>query len=54
MKFITVLWIFLILFSVFIPLIVVFVENNFKEEHPFMKWWRKHIVAHDPEDDIYK
>jgi hypothetical protein len=54
MKTITLIWVFLVVFSIMIPVIVMYVENNFEEEHPFMKWWRKHIVARDPEDDIYK
>lgn len=54
MKILTFLWIFFAVLMMFFPLIIVLVENNFDEEHPFMKWWRKHVVSHDPEDDIYE
>ena len=30
------------------------IENNFDESHPVMKWWRRHIIAPDPEDAKYK
>jgi hypothetical protein len=26
------------------------VERYVSEEHPFKKWWRKHIVSNDMED----
>lgn len=54
MKTAYIIYISLVVFSVMVPAIILFVENNFKEEHPFMKWWRKHVVGRDPEDDIYK
>lgn len=35
------------------------VEGSLPETHPFMKWWRKHVVGIDteqkePKDDIYE
>jgi len=54
MKILTIIWIILIIFSIMVPAIIMFVENNFEENHPFMKWWRKHVVGYDPKDDIYK
>jgi hypothetical protein len=32
----------------------VFIEKNLSEEHRIMKWWRKHIVAPDPEENNWK
>jgi len=26
------------------------VEKYVSEEHPFKKWWRKHIITNDMED----
>jgi hypothetical protein len=43
----------LVIFTLFI-LVACIIENNFEESHPVMKWWRKHIIAPDPEDAKYR
>lgn len=46
------IWIiFLIISSLFI-VIAIIIENNFDETHPIMKWWRKHIIAPDPYEEL--
>ena len=44
---------FLVVFSLFL-IVAIVIEKNFEESHPVMKWWRKHIIAPDPEDAKYK
>lgn len=44
---------FLSLFALFI-LLAGIIENNFDETHPIKKWWRRNVIAPDPEDLKYK
>lgn len=30
------------------------VEKNFDETNPIKKWWRRNVIAPDPEDSKYK
>jgi hypothetical protein len=40
---------FLSLTAIFITVAII-VENNFSEDHPVMKWWRKHVIGIAPDD----
>jgi hypothetical protein len=35
-------------------IVALIVEKNFDESHPVKKWWRRNVVAPDPEDAKYK
>lgn len=43
-------YIFIVLLIIAVITLVtgIIVEKNFGESHPVKKWWRKHIVSHDP------
>lgn len=30
------------------------IENRVSDDHPVKKWWRKNIVANDPDDNFWK
>jgi hypothetical protein len=32
----------------------VIIERKVDESHPIKKWWRKHILAPDPDDNNWK
>ena len=53
-KLIGVVWLCLIFLSIIFFIVGVFIEKNLSEEHRIMKWWRKHIVAPDPEENNWK
>ena len=40
----------LLTFSVLFITVAVIVEKNFSEDHPVMKWWRKHVIGIAPDD----
>jgi hypothetical protein len=40
---------FLITFSTFL-IVAIVIEKNFDESHPVKKWWRRNVIAPDPED----
>lgn len=44
---------FLFLFSIFL-IVAIVIEKNFDESHPVKKWWRRNVIAPDPEDAKYK
>jgi hypothetical protein len=44
---------FLITFSTFL-IVAIVIEKNFDESHPVKKWWRRNVIAPDPEDAKYK
>jgi hypothetical protein len=50
-KLLGLVWLCLIFLFVIFFTVGVLIENNLSEEHPIMKWWRKHIMAPDPEDN---
>ena len=35
-------------------IVALIVEKNFDESHPVKKWWRRNVIAPDPEDAEYK
>jgi hypothetical protein len=35
-------------------IVALIVEKNFDESHPIKKWWRRNVIAPDPEDAKYK
>jgi hypothetical protein len=35
-------------------IVALIVEKNFDESHPVKKWWRRNVIAPDPEDAKYK
>lgn len=40
----------LLSFSAIFIAVAVIVEKNFSEDHPVMKWWRKHVIGIAPDD----
>lgn len=50
-KLLGLVWLCLIFLFVIFFIAGVLIEKNLSEEHPIMKWWRKHIMAPDPEDN---
>jgi hypothetical protein len=53
-KLVGLVWFVLFLISALFFIVGIFIEKNLSEEHPIMKWWRKHIVSPDPEDENWK
>lgn len=54
MKILGCLWIFfLVLFAVSLA-VAIMIEKLFDESHPVKKWWRRNVIAPDPEDAKYK
>lgn len=43
------LWIFFLAFTTLFIVVAGIVEKNFDECHPVKKWWRRHVIAWDPE-----
>jgi hypothetical protein len=35
-------------------IVALIVEKNFDESHSVKKWWRRNVIAPDPEDAKYK
>lgn len=50
-KLLGLVWLCLIFLFVIFFIAGVLIEKKLSEEHPIMKWWRKHIMAPDPEDN---
>lgn len=44
------IWIGLLILSVLFFVVAGVVEKNISEEHPFKKWWRKHVIGIAPND----
>lgn len=51
MNIIAVIFIFLLVVGNLFLIAALIIENNFSEDHPVMKWWRKYMVGKLPEDD---
>lgn len=47
-------WFVLIIISGIFFFVGVIIEKNFDESHPIKKWWRRHFVAPDPDDNNWK
>ena len=43
----------IVIMSTFL-IVALIVEKNFDESHPVKKWWRRNVIAPDPEDAKYK
>ncbi len=54
LKLIGTVWLFLLVIWAIFIILGVFIENNVDEKHPIKKWWRKHILAPDPDDNDWK
>ena len=44
------IWVFLLTLTVVFFIVAGFIEKNFDESHLVKKWWRKHVVAKEPND----
>jgi hypothetical protein len=54
LKLVGLVWFFLFLTLVLGFIVGIIIEKSFEETHPIKKWWRKHLVAPDPEDNNWK
>ena len=43
------LWFFFLMFSTLFIVVAIVIEKNFDECHPVKKWWRRKVIAWDPE-----
>ena len=43
-------WVTMVLLLLLFHFFGMVVEKCVSEEHPFKKWWRKHIITNDMED----
>lgn len=43
-------WASMVLLLLLFHFVGMMVEDHVSEEHPFKKWWRKHIITNDMED----
>lgn len=50
MKIFAYIYFFLLGFTTLFILVAGVVEKNFDESHPVKKWWRRNVIASDPED----
>lgn len=50
MKIFAYIYFFLLGFTVLFILVAGIIEKNFDESHPIKKWWRRNVIATDPED----
>lgn len=50
MKIFSYIYFFLLGFTALFILVAGIIEKNFHESHPFKKWWRRNVIATDPED----
>lgn len=50
-KLVGLVWLILLGVTAIMFVAGVLIEKNLKEDHPIMKWWRKHILAPDPDDN---
>lgn len=51
LKFVGLVWLFLSGVVLFIGIIGYFIETKTDEDSKLKKWWRKNIIAPDPEDE---
>jgi len=42
-------WFFFLIFSTLFIVAALVIEKNFDECHPVKKWWRRNVIAWDPE-----
>jgi hypothetical protein len=50
MKIFAYIYFFLLGFTALFILVAGIIEKNFDESHPIKKWWRRNVIATDPED----
>jgi len=50
MKIFAYIYFFLLGFTGLFILVAGIIEKNFDESHPIKKWWRRNVIATDPED----
>ena len=50
MKIFAYIYFFLFGFTAVFILVAGIIEKNFDESHPIKKWWRRNVIATDPED----
>jgi hypothetical protein len=50
LKMLGIVWIGLLFIFVVGIIFGAIIEKNFEESHPLKKWWRRHILAPDPDD----
>ncbi len=43
------IWFAFLIFSALFMVVAGIVEKNFDECHPVKKWWRRNVIAWDPE-----
>ena len=48
------IWIIMMILMVVFLVVAGIVEKNFDETHPVKQWWRRNVIAPDPEDSKYK
>jgi hypothetical protein len=49
MKIFAYIYFFLLGFTALFILVAGIIEKNFDESHPIKKWWRRNVIATDPE-----
>jgi hypothetical protein len=50
MKIFAYIYFFLLGFTALFILVAGIIEKNLDESHPIKKWWRRNVIATDPED----
>jgi hypothetical protein len=50
MKIFAYVYFFFLGFTALFILVAGIIEKNFDESHPIKKWWRRNVIATDPED----
>ena len=54
MKIFAYIFLFFLTFTALFIVVAGIIEKNFDESHPVKKWWRRNVIAPDPEDLKYK
>ena len=54
LKLVGIVWLCLLFLTCLGMVIGVIIERKVDESHPIKKWWRKHILAPDPDDNNWK
>ena len=54
LKLVGIVWLCLLFLTCLGMVVGVIIERKFNESHPIKKWWRKHILAPDPDDNNWK
>jgi hypothetical protein len=54
MKIFAYIYFFFLGFTALFILVAGIIEKNFDESHPIKKWWRRNVIAADPEDLKHK